>query len=158
MGIPIKTSVFLSLTLSLTSCAPLTLYYKPGVEVSRMQTDGLGCETAALKDAPVANEIRQNAPMFYPGGQYCTGTHCYNRPGYWVEGNIYTVDVNRGLRQRIEQNCMAGKGYQQVELQICNPSVASAAGIGQTTRLPRLSENSCAIRNKDGSFQIVEPG
>jgi len=123
-----------------------------------MQTDSLTCETKALKDAPVANEIRQSAPIFYPGGQYCNGSNCYFRPGYWVQGNIYTVDTNRGLRQRITQSCMATQGYQLVELQLCNPSVANAAGLGQTTRLPQLSENSCAIRNKDGSFQIVEPG
>lgn len=155
---PIKILALLPLVLGLVSCAPLTLYYKPGGEVSRMQTDSLGCETRALKDAPVANEIRQSAPLFYPGGQYCNGTNCYYRPGYWIEGNIYTVDVNRSLRQRIEYQCMSNKGYQVVELQICNPSIAKAAGTAQTTRFPQLSETSCAIRNDDGSFQIVEPG
>jgi len=153
-----KVSAVLFLSLAVTGCAPLAIYYKPGAEVSQMQTDSLTCETKALKDAPVANEIRQNAPIFYPGGQYCNGGNCYFRPGYWVQGNIYTVDTNRGLRQRITQSCMANQGYQLVELQLCNPSVANAAGLGQTTRLPQLSENSCAIRNKDGSFQIVEPG
>lgn len=155
---PIKFSVLFTALAILPSCAPLRLYYKPGVEVSRMQSDSLKCETRAVKDAPVANEIRQRPPMFYPGGNYCNASGCYSRPGYWVEGNIYTVDVNLGLRQRIEQSCMADIGYQLIELQNCKTSIAKAAGTTPTTRLPRLSQNSCAIRNKDGSFQIVEPG
>ena len=153
-----KASAIIAAILTATGCAPLTLYYKPGAEVSRMQTDSLLCETQALKDAPVASEIRQNPPVFFPGRQICNGTDCYTGPGYWAEGSIYTVDVNRGLRTRIEQNCMANKGYQLTQLKICTPSIEQAAQPGQTTRLPSLSENSCAIRNKDGSFQIVEPG
>ncbi|AZV78192.1 hypothetical protein EBB79_10100 [Parasedimentitalea marina] len=153
-----KNSVFAPILLGLVSCTPLTLYYKPGAEVSRMQTDTLGCETQALKDAPVANEVRQSAPVFYPGDRYCDGTNCHYSPGYWIPGHIYTVDVNLDLRRRVEQNCMAVKGYQRIQLQNCNLSIAKAAGTAQTTRLPQLSDKSCAIKNKDGSFQIVEPG
>jgi len=123
-----------------------------------MQSDTLVCDTQALRDAPVANEIRQSPPMYYPGERYCNGTNCYQRPGFWVQGDIYTVDVNRSLRQQIAQNCMAKKDYRLVKLPNCNISIANAAGTAQTTRLPQLSENSCAIKNKDGSFQIVEPG
>ncbi|WP_206188385.1 hypothetical protein [Parasedimentitalea denitrificans] len=154
----IRISVFLPLFLSVASCTPLTLYYKPGIEVSRMQTDTLSCETQALRDAPIANEVRQSPPMYYPGEQYCNGTNCYHRAGYWLPGEIYTVDVNRSMRQRIKQNCMAQKNYQLVKLPNCTSSIASAAGTARTTRLPELSENSCVIKNKDGSFQIVEPG
>ncbi|TLP64298.1 hypothetical protein FEE96_10970 [Parasedimentitalea maritima] len=153
----LRAPVFILVVSLVTSCAPLSLYYKPGVEVSRMQSDSLTCETLALKDAPVANEIRQSPPIFYPGGEFCNGTNCYYRPGYWVEGNIYTVDVNRGLRHRIENQCMTDKGYQQVELEICNPSVAKAAGNAQTIRMPQLSEKSCAVRHENGSFLIVDP-
>jgi hypothetical protein len=35
--------------------------------------------------------------------------------------------------------------------------VRDAAPAGRTTVLPRLAENSCVIRNRDGSWQIVTP-
>ncbi|NRB18560.1 MAG: hypothetical protein HRU33_13575 [Rhodobacteraceae bacterium] len=158
MVVPFKISVFFPIILGVASCTPLTLYYKPGAEVSRMQSDTLGCEIRALREAPVANEIRQSPPIFYRGDRYCNGTHCYYSPGYWMPGHIYTVDVNLGLRQRLEQSCMAEKDYQLVKLPNCNLAIAKAAVPAATTRLPQLSENSCAIKNKDGSFQIVEPG
>lgn len=143
---------------ALSGCAPLSLYYKPGAEVSRMQADSLACETAALRDAPVANQIRQRPPVYYPGRQYCNGGHCYYHPGYYMDGGYYTVDVNRDLRRRVEQSCMAQKGYQPVEIKRCTSSVALAAGGGATTRLPPLSAQSCAIQHDDGTFLIVEPG
>lgn len=155
---PIRTLVFLPILLGVVSCTPLTLYYKPGVEVSRMQTDTLGCETQALRDAPVANEIRQSPPEFYRGERICNAAGCYYGPGYWIPGHIYTVDVNRSLRVRLKQNCMAEKDYQLVKLPNCSLAIEKAAGTGQTTQLPQISENFCAIKNKDGSFQIVEPG
>jgi hypothetical protein len=123
-----------------------------------MQTDTLGCETQALRDAPVANQIRQSPPVFYRGERFCNAAGCYYGPGYWIPGDFYTVDVNRSLRGRLEQNCMAEKGYQLVKLPNCNLSIAKAAGSAQTTHLPQISDRSCAIKNKDGSFQIVEPG
>lgn len=143
--------------LALAACGPLTLYYRPGVSVTRMQTDTTRCEVSALKDAPVANKIRQRPPIYFPGAQYCTGAGCYYRPGYWVDGGYYTVDVNRDLRNRVMDLCMAQKGYQPASVPRCSPAVVSAAPQAQTRTLPTLAENSCSILYDDGSWQIVTP-
>ncbi|WP_424977440.1 hypothetical protein [Leisingera sp. S232] len=139
----------------LSACGPLPVYYKQGVQVSRLQSDELACATQALKDAPVANQIRQHPPVFYPGGKVCHGGGCYYRPGYWVDGGIYTVDVNKPLRGRLEKSCMASKGYQQISLKRCtqNSAVASAG-----PQLPALSDAACAQRNRDGSVVIRTGG
>lgn len=153
----------LSLTLplvlvTLTACdTGLSTYYRSGVSVSRMQTETTRCEVAALKDAPVANQIRQRAPIYFPGSQYCGANGCYYRPGYWVDGGIYTVDVNSNLRARVLDMCMAQKGYQPVSLPACSAAVAKAAPPRATTTLPTLSETSCVIRYEGDAWQIVTP-
>lgn len=142
--------------LALTACdTSLSTYYQSGVSVSRMQTDTTRCEVQALKEAPVANQVRQRPPIYFPGSQYCGPGGCYYRPGYWVDGGIYTVDVNADLRGRVQDLCMAQKGYQPVNLPACSVSVAAAAPPRATTTLPRLTENSCVVRYDDGSWQIV---
>lgn len=140
----------------LAACAPLSTYYKPGVSVARLNTDETACEVSSLRDAPVANQLRQRPPVFVPGGRICNAAGvCYQRPGHWVSGGYYTVDVNQGLRVRLMDMCMARKGYQPVSIPRCNPGVANAATPGVTRVLPKLNEKSCAILNQDGSWQIV---
>jgi len=143
--------------LLLAGCAPLSIYHRAGVSVARMQSDQTACEVRALRDAPVASQIRQSPPVFVPGRQICNGTKCSYRPGYWQPGEVYSVDVNASLRGRVEARCMARKGYQPVELPLCSGAVRSAVISEQTRVLPRLGENACAIRHQDGSWQIVNP-
>jgi hypothetical protein len=141
------------------ACTPLSLYYKPGVSVRGMEQDTLACQVEALDKAPVANQLRQEPPIYVPPRQICNSHGaCHTRPGHWVQGAIYTVDVNEPLRKRVEQSCMARKGYAPAQIPVCSSDVKRAAPPGQTTRLPALTENSCVIRNDDGSFQIVNAG
>ncbi|THH39206.1 hypothetical protein E4Z66_03990 [Aliishimia ponticola] len=138
----------------LATCGPLTLYHKPGVSVARLQQDELTCETRALRDAPVANELRQDPPIFVPPRRVCgRHGHCRTHGGYWRPGNIYTVDVNAGLRRRIEAQCMASKGYRPAQIPLCPPGTKVS---GPTNVLPPLTERSCAVRLETGGFAIVE--
>ena len=150
----------LSALLLLAACAsPLSIYYRPGVSVARMQTDQTRCQVSALRDAPVATQVRQHPPIYLPGRRICDSSGaCYTEPGYWVDGGIYTVDPNADLRARLETMCMAAKGYQPVSIPPCPSAVAEAVTPARTRQLPTLSENSCAIRNQDGSWQIVTRG
>lgn len=143
----------------LASCAPMSIYYRPGVPVSQMQADTTRCEVRALREAPVATQIRQRPPVYVAARRVCDAAgNCWTRPGYWIEGDVYTVDVNRGLRARVLDLCMAEKGYQPVSLPPCPASVRAGAPERATTRLPRLTEDACVIRYDDGSWQIVTPG
>jgi hypothetical protein len=150
------TSLF-GAVLTLTACAPLSIYYRPGVSVSRMQNDQINCQVSALAKAPVANQVRQRPPIYFPGQQYCTASGCYNSPGYWVSGGYYTVDTNKILRGNVEVQCMGGKGYQPVSVPLCSPGIKSSVAPAQTRTLPTLGENACSIRYDDGSWQIVNP-
>lgn len=150
-------SCFIGVMLLLGSCAaPLEIYYKGGASVSRMQSDTTTCQVAALRDAPVASEVRQRPGYFIPGRSYCNSNgHCSYSGGYWVQGSLYTVDLNEPLRLRVMDQCMVKKGYNRTQLPACTQSVANAAPPAATRTLPRLTPTSCVIRNEGGSWQIV---
>ncbi|MFS4583279.1 hypothetical protein [Phaeobacter sp. C3_T13_0] len=145
----------LLLTSGLAACGPVPVYYRAGADVAQRDADLLTCEVNALRDAPVANQIRQNPPIYRPGREICRNGRCYHQSGYWEDGNIYTVDVNADLRKRVEQTCMAQKGYQSVAVNRCPQSVANTVGAPRATALPVLDENSCAITRRGQSPQIV---
>ena len=69
-----------------------------------------------------------------------------------------TFDPNEDLRNRVEAQCMADKGFAPVSIPACPRNVARAAPTRATTTLPALNPKSCVIRNSDGSFQIVTQG
>ena len=140
----------------LAACAPMELYYQSGGSVARMQDNLLNCEVAALRDAPVASEIRRSAPVFVPSRRYCSGGHCYHRGGYFVDGQVYTVDVNARLRSDLEARCMRNKGYTPVELPDCPTRLAREIGPGQTDVMPPLTQSSCVIRDNSGMWQIIQ--
>ncbi len=154
-----KTTPFLTVALlALAGCTDVTFYHKAGVAVSRAQTDTTDCEVEALQKAPVANQVRQEPPIFHPGRTVCDASgNCWSTPGYWVEGGIYTVDVNRDLRARVMDMCMARKGYAPVTLPRCSATVKASVPKRPTTTLPALTPQSCVIRHDDGSWQIVSP-
>ena len=146
----------LVLSLVLSGCLPLSIYHREGVSVTRMQSDTTECEVAALRDVPASNQIRRGPPRFVPGRRICDASGaCKTRPGFYVPGEIYTVDVNKGLRERVELQCMAARGYAPVTLPACSAGTVRAAPAGITRTLPRLTPGSCVIRNKGGSWQIV---
>ncbi|AXI46789.1 hypothetical protein C1J03_12595 [Sulfitobacter sp. SK012] len=149
----------LPLILALGSCAPLAIYYKPGVPVARLQADTNTCAVSALQSVPVNTQIFQDPPRYIPGRRRCNGAgNCTTRGGYYVSGQIYSVDVNEKLRRQTRDQCMAAKGYAPVSIPPCPDNIARAAPPGATTTLPPLDERSCVIRNKDGSYQIVTRG
>lgn len=157
MFIPHRFTSISIVLLGLVSCGPLPVYYNADSDQARTSSDTLACQVKALKDAPVANEIRQRAPVYYPGTQHCSQGKCWSRPGYWVDGGFYTVDLNQGLRKRVEQSCMAQKGYQQLELPRCTKEQAAAlqSVSERSSQSSALAENACALRKKDGSTVIL---
>lgn len=143
--------------LALAACTPLGIYHKPGATVAAMQDTLTTCEVEALQRVPVDRRIERDPIRIVPR-KICDSTgNCtvvYDRVG----GEIRTWDANVPLRQRVLNQCMATQGYAFVELPACSQGVKRAAPPGTTTILPRLSPNACAIRNGDGTWQIVTPG
>jgi len=143
--------------LFVSGCLPVSTYYAEGVSAAQLARDDTRCDVQALREAPVANQTRQYPPRFVPRRICDPAGNCYNSGGYWVPGDIYTVDVNADLRSRVKALCMADRGYRPVELPSCPKGVAQAAPPGPSPVLPSLNANSCAIRT-DGGLRIVTQG
>ncbi|WP_300029998.1 hypothetical protein [uncultured Roseobacter sp.] len=145
-----------TLPLLLTACAPVEMYYNAGTEVSRLDADLLGCQVAAAQDVPVSNQTRREPPQFYPGRRICRSDgSCYTTGGWYEPGDVYTVDVNAGLRGRVTEQCMADRGYAQVSIPRCTGEKARNAIPAVTLVLPELTPQSCIIRNQDKTWQIM---
>ncbi|MGB7244799.1 MAG: hypothetical protein WBC93_22260 [Sulfitobacter sp.] len=140
----------------LAGCLPLSIYHRPGVTVARAQSETTRCEVSALARVPVANQIHREPPEFVPGRRVCDASGaCTTGPGYFIPGEIYTVDVNRELRGRVEAQCMAAKGYKKVKIPACAPGTATAGPPQATSVLPNITPQSCVIRHKGSGWQIV---
>ena len=133
----------------LLGCGPAEVYYKDATSFASLEQDLLACDVQALKEAPVANEIRQGPPIFYPGRRICKDGSCYHTGGYWREGRIYTVDTNAALRSRIAQSCMLQKNYSLIEAQRCPPGTVRPPKDALRQLLPPGPQN-CAISVKGG--------
>lgn len=143
---------------ALAACGPVSVYYHPDVTATRMQSDLLDCQVAALRDAPVASQLRRGPPRYIPGYRHCDSKkHCYHRRGYLIPGEIYSVDVNARLRGDLETRCMARSGYQSIELPRCSRGSLAADTTARTDQMPVLTENACVLRDNSGRWEIIEP-
>lgn len=154
-------AVLLVSVLVLSACAPASVYYREGASMAKMEDDLLNCKVAAVKDAPVATQLRRGAPRYYPGYVRCNnGGQCYRTGGYFYPGEVYSVDVNAGLRRDLVNRCMARQGYSPVELPRCRAGTGSDGAADQTARtdtMPPLSQNSCIIGTEGGGSLIIDP-
>lgn len=140
-------------------CAPLTTYYQPGKSVSTLNRDTTACAVSALRDVPASTQIRRIPPEFVPARKRCNSAgNCTITPGYYVPGEVISYDPNDGLRKQVERQCMADIGYSPVSIPVCPDNVARAVPPAATRVLPALGPKACVIRNRDGSFQIVNRG
>ncbi len=141
---------------TLTACLPLSTYYKEGASVAQLERDKTACDVRALRQAPVATQIRVGPPRYVPRRRHCDARgNCVYRGGFFVDGETYTVDTNAELRARITRLCMADEGYRPVEIPPCPSNIADRAPQGPTTILPRLTPQSCVIRRQGQGVRIV---
>jgi hypothetical protein len=141
----------------IAGCTPLSLFYKEGTPVQRLNSDLAECKLKGLRDIPVDQDIR-----YIPGNElpqtFCDANGLCQT--VWVQispDRIETYDANDSLRDDYVEACMGAQGYQPIRLPACNDAVIRATRLSATKVLPPLSSNSCAIRLKTGQYQIVTP-
>lgn len=150
--------VFAASAAFLAACTPLGLYYKQGVTMQTAQDTETECKVKAARDVPVRQVTRILPRGRVPDREICDADgNCHIQPGYWLPPEYITEDANEELRREAVDLCMRKRGYQYVTLPACEASVAKAVVPARTERLPRLAQNSCAIRLEGGGWQIVTP-
>ncbi|MBD3663174.1 hypothetical protein [Sulfitobacter aestuariivivens] len=156
-----RSALFLVLVgFGIVACGGLETYYRPGVSVSTLNRDTDACKVKALRDVPPSTQVRRYPPEYIPPVKECDadGVCTVVRVGYFIPGEIVTFDPNDALRKRVENQCMADKGYLPVSIPPCPGNVVNTVPARATKTLPDLTPNSCVIRNKNGTFQIVTRG
>ena len=153
-----KIVISLASFLVLSGCGPVPFFYQEGGSVSRMQSELLSCEVDALAKAPVATQVRQSPPRYIPGRRYCRSDgRCYRDGGFFVSGEFYSVDVNARLRGDLKTQCMSDKGYQRIELSRCTSDISFPNAPDDGSRMPALSDASCANKDDSGKWRIITP-
>ena len=145
--------------LLLSGCFPVGLYHKTGESVARADRDLMACRVAAEAQVPARMVTRMIPGGFLPPRRICDAAgNCHMIPGHRLPPEFVTEDANEDLRREVVAQCMGDKGYDYVRLPQCAPEVAAAAGPVLGAAMPRLAENSCAVRLRGGGWQIVTPG
>lgn len=145
--------------LALSGCLPLSLYYKDGAPVSKMESVLTDCELLALSKAPVIQDVEIIPGYSIPPRTTCDSHgNCTTIPGRYRRTEVIVTDLNAGRRQKFEAQCMSRSGYRRVSIPTCSAGIANATPPRITTVLPTLTAQSCVIRNRGGSWQIVNPG
>ena len=135
----------LSLAVLLAGCGPIPVYHKAGVSLREYRDDVLACQVAALRDAPVATQIRRDPARYIPARRICDAAgNCTYEGGYWIPGEVYSVDVNESLRRELNGRCLAAEGYDRHELPRCPPEMSTVL---PAETLPPLSSRTCVRRD-----------
>ena len=144
--------------LFLSGCMPLNVYYNQGVSIQTAKDTETSCKVAAARDVPVRNVTR-----VIPGRQLlprllCDSNNvCTRHPGLFLPPEYITEDANITLRTEAVDLCMRQKGYEFIRLPACKDPLKAATPPAATTHFPKLSSESCVIRNQGGTWQIVSP-
>lgn len=157
-GVVKKNPFLLTAFLALVACAPVSVFYSQGAAPAKVKDDRLNCAVEALAKAPVATQIRQRAPRYIPGARYCPAAgNCYARGGFFVSGEVYSVDVNAGLRQELVTQCMQRLGYSPVRLPRCTTAAGQTGAQSLPDRQPPLTKGSCLRKDDSGDWRITAP-
>lgn len=145
----------------LGGCLSQTLYYRSGASIDRARADEVECGRIALAQAPVAREREVIHDALLPGPVICEvidgERQCYREPPWAAPPRVVVRDVNKELRALIARQCMADRGYDRVTLPACSDQVAASVTPAITRVMPRLTPQSCVIRQGGEKYQIV-PG
>lgn len=126
-----------------------TVYHQPGKTIEDRDRDLLRCDVRALKQAPVATELRYQAPVLRERKICDNNGNCITDT-YWSDPEPYTVDVNEPLRARIKKQCILDKGYTEVSL----PKCETGDSVSIPARMGQLGAQSCLVRDQRGTLRI----
>ncbi|MCG7492187.1 hypothetical protein [Thalassobius sp. Cn5-15] len=129
-----------------------TVYHQPGKTIEDRDRDLVRCEVRALREAPVATEIRYHPPVKRER-KICDHKDRCITDHYWTDPEPYTVDVNERLRVRVKEQCMLNKGYNEVTLPRCERGQPVAV----PARMTGIAPNACIYRGQSGKSQVATP-
>ncbi|WP_425090285.1 hypothetical protein [Tropicimonas sp. S265A] len=145
--------------LALAACAPapIIVYDKQDVSVTRFSTDYSACLATAESQAPV---IIQNQTSYgatvgvgtgWSSGWYSNGT------GVGLSVDTRRVDINEGRRLALMQSCMSRKGYTPKQIPGCSTDVQRQTVVLNEYRQPAITQQSCGAQLQGLGPVILSP-
>ena len=146
---------------------PQPFYLKTGSTNKEHNSILLKCEVEAAQKVPVSNQT-STTPVFKTP-TYTTPVSCYSSYGGYTTcsggqttggqiygGNMVTSDANLGLRQRLQDQCMADQGYILRNLNPCSDlEIRSGASFPPSVKQPETDFIECFTPNQ--SFIVLPP-
>lgn len=107
---------------------PLTSYpYKADANRAILQNEMTDCQVNAAQRVPQQTVISTTPTYTTPVQTFCNRvgyqTICNSTGGQTYGGNVVTSDANTDLRNRVFYQCMAGKGWEWVNIPVCRDGV-----------------------------------
>lgn len=147
----------------LAACAGISTsksgYWKTGSTLAEVSSASTSCEVVALRQVPRAMAVGQTPTYTTPTYSNPSYTNCYGSGygatcyttgggvsgGQTYGGQTYTYDANAKLRERVELQCMASRGFQYVTVPNCTPEqIASGTVRSPNLPLPNLAQVVCS--------------
>lgn len=145
-----RTVFILVSTISLSACAPQVTegYWQDGAAVSRIDQSFTQCQVEALRDVPQSVAVGTQPSYTTPVQTNCYNTgysaQCSSTGGQIIGGQTYSYDPNAGLRNRVEAQCMANRGFSLVSLLVCTATQRNSGALrGFSGNLPPLQTVAC---------------
>lgn len=144
--------IFVLLAATAACAAPSTqvgaVYWKDEVSADQRRADHTSCEVAALQAAPRALSSTPNPTYRVPDNVQCTQvgnyTNCYNYGGQVIGGGTTTTDYNQDLRDRVQDQCMASRGYSLRQFRSCTAEDVKTGVISKSSGIyPRATLVRC---------------
>lgn len=124
-----------TLAACVTEPSVYTAAWKIGQNGAARETDITACEVESLSKVPRALTTNVTPVYRTPSNVQCTSygysTNCVDYGGQVYGGQAYTQDVNAGLRERVQWQCLARKGYTPITRPTCTVEQRKA---GETAR------------------------
>ena len=156
----------------LAGCATLGtnsnyLYKDTPTTRSEKADDVLTCKVSAANEVPVSNQssttptwttpVITSPVSCYTSGGYTNCTGGVTTGGQTMGGNLVTMDVNRELRSRVEDRCLANKGYIRTSFPIptCSAEQVPAGFVSNNSILYEPTEGSCVVNGTAGNGSVV---
>lgn len=151
-----RSIIFVVTAIGLSACAPTTqtVYWQDGTTQGRINQAVTQCQVEALQSVPQSVAVGTTPRYTTPVQTNCYdtgyGLQCNSTGGQTLGGQTYSYDPNSDLRNRVEAQCMANRGYSLVSLPVCTPEQRRSGNLrGFPANLPPIQSVACVY---DGTY------
>lgn len=138
---------------------PSEIWYRNGAKVNLASDDYTNCRVHAANTVPQDKRQRVSYRPAYIGNGICYGGYACTGLYGGTSTRVVTYDANDRLRRDVVRQCMQQKGYQDIDLVPCTPTITDEVRTRKTlpATQPSLNANSCVVPIGNQTWAVVTP-